>query len=97
MLSIMGEKKSVNIFRFAKLQAILFTFPGIVAGILYSFGGAVYDIFTIGLNSGTFLAMTALIGMPLIFWLAGFILGALEAIVFNTIFNRFRIFDLHLD
>jgi len=60
MLSIMGEKKSVNIFRFAKLQAILFTFPGIVAGILYSF-------------------------------------GALEAILFNTIFNRFRIFDLHLD
>ena len=54
---------------------------GLVCGVLYSFGGLVVDLVTIGLNWGTVLAFGALLGMPAIFGLAGLILGALVALI----------------
>ncbi len=50
---------------------------GLVCGVLYSFGGLVVDLLTIGLNWGTVLAFGALVGMPIIFGTFGFFLGAL--------------------
>jgi hypothetical protein len=56
---------------------------------LYSFGGLIVDLFTIGLNRGTALAFLALLGMPAIFALvgqfAGFVLG-----VCVYLFHRWR-------
>ena len=54
---------------------------GLVCGVLYSFGGLVVDLFTIGLNWGTVLAFGALVGMPIIFGTFGFFLGALIALI----------------
>lgn len=52
---------------------------GLAFGILYSFGGLVYDLLTIGLNLGSALAFMALVGMPVLFGTFGFILGILIA------------------
>ena len=83
----------MNIFSFAKFQAILFAICGLIAGILYSFGGLIIDVMvsigwlvsqeTPGLSYGTVLAFGALVGMPLIFAACGFILGLIEAMLFN--------------
>jgi len=54
---------------------------GLVCGIVYAVGGFFYDLATIGLNPGTALAFLALIGMPALFGAAGFILGAIVAVL----------------
>jgi len=53
---------------------------GLVCGVLYSFGGLVVDLLTIGLNGGTLLAFGALLGMPLVFGAFGFFCGVLIAV-----------------
>lgn len=66
---------------------------GLAFGVLYSFGGFFYDLLTTGLNWGTAMAFGALVGMPLIFWVVGFSLGALIAIVtggIGTVLQRIR-------
>ena len=54
---------------------------GLFCGVLYSFGGVVVDLLTIGLNWGTVMAFGALVGMPAIFGTLGFFLGALIALI----------------
>ncbi|MGY8777095.1 MAG: hypothetical protein ACKVIN_03125 [Longimicrobiales bacterium] len=63
--------------RFAKWSAYL----GLVCGVLYSLGGVVVDLLTMGLNWGTVMAFGALVGMPVAFGVFGFFLGALVALV----------------
>jgi hypothetical protein len=74
---------------------VIFGIVGLFCGIVYSFGGLLIDILvslnwlssevmeTPGLSYGTALAFGALIGMPIIFALAGFVLGIIEGIVYN--------------
>ena len=95
----MGKLQKIRILSFAKFQAILMALLGLLAGILYSFGGLIVDILvsfgwitsseTIGLSYGTVLAFGALIGMPFIFALLGFLLGFFEAILYNLFTNWF--------
>ncbi len=83
----------LDVFAFSKLQSFLMALVGLVFGIIYSFGGLAVDTLvtlelistseTPGLSFGTLLAFGALIGMPLIFAAAGFILGILEAVLYN--------------
>ena len=54
---------------------------GLAMGILYSFGGLIIDLMTIGLNTGTALAFMALIGMPVIFGAIGWCIGLLFAVL----------------
>lgn len=85
--------KKVGIFSLAKFQSILFAMLGMVAGIIYSFGGFVVDTLvslgcfttseTPGLSAGTLLAFGALLGMPIIFSVFGFMLCIIEALLFN--------------
>ena len=63
--------------RLARWMAYL----GFVCGVLYSVGGLIIDMLTIGLNWGTAMAFMALVGMPVIFGALGFLLGALVAVV----------------
>ena len=63
--------------RLARWMAYL----GLVCGVLYSVGGLVIDMLTIGLNWGTAMAFMALVGMPVIFGTFGFLCGALIALV----------------
>ena len=89
----MGRLRRIKIFAFAKFQAFLMGLVGIVCGILYSFGGLIIDILvsigwvssseTPGLSFGTILAFGALIGMPVLFATIGFLLGIIEAILYN--------------
>ena len=93
----MVKIKKLGVLSFAKFQAILFALPGVVAGIVYSFGGLIYDLMTIGLNTGTLLAFMALIGMPLLFGVFGFVLGIAEAILFNMTVNWFGGIELNTE
>lgn len=68
-------------FKLAKWMAYI----GLVCGVVYSFGGLVYDMLTIGLNWGTAMAFGALVGMPLVFAAFGFLCGALGAILVGGI------------
>ena len=63
--------------RLARWMAYL----GLVCGVLYSVGGLVVDVLTVGLNWGTALAFMALLGMPAVFGALGFLCGALIALV----------------
>ena len=81
--------KKIKVLSFAKFQAVLLGFLGIIPGILYSFGGTAYDLYTTGsVNYGTLLAYMALIVMPIYFAVFGFILGILEAIIYNLLARK---------
>ena len=54
---------------------------GLVAGLLYSVGGLVVDLLTVGLNEGTAMAFGALLGLPVIFGAAGFVLGIVGGLI----------------
>jgi hypothetical protein len=60
-------------------------YVGLLFGVLYSFGGVVVDLLTIGLNLGTLMAFGALVGMPVLFSAAGFFLGVLIALVSQAV------------
>jgi len=89
----MAKVKRIGVVSFAKLQTVILAIVGLVAGILYSFGGAIIDVLvsanvinsteTPGLSYGTALAFLALIGMPLIFASCGFVVGLIEAVLYN--------------
>lgn len=49
---------------------------GLACGVIYAFGGLIYDLATVGLNQGTALAFLALVGMPALGAALGFVLGA---------------------
>ena len=86
----MAKVKTVRVFSFAKFQAVLMAPAGLIAGILYSFGGAIYDVLTTGsVNLGTALAFLALIGMPITFATFGFLLGLIEAVLYNLLAGWF--------
>ena len=89
----MTKAKKINVFSFVKFQLVLGVLIGLLAGIVYSFGGLIIDTLvsmqvissneTQGLSFGTMLAFGALIGMPIIFAGFGLVLGLFEAILFN--------------
>ena len=58
---------------------------GLICGVLYSVGGFVIDMRTIGLNWGTAMAFMALVGMPVICGTAGFLGGALIALAARSV------------
>ena len=92
--------KQLKIFSFAKFQAIMATYLGLGFGILYSVGGLIVDILvslnwvstaeTSGLSYGTVLAFGALVGMPVVFAIGGFVLGIVEAFLYNIFSKWFK-------
>ena len=92
----MAELKKIGVLFLAKLQAIIMAVAGLIAGILYSFGGFIYDVFTIGINGGTALAFLALIGMPILFAMVGFIAGAIGAVLYNLVAQWFGGIEMDL-
>ena len=86
----MTKARKFGALSFAKLQAVMMAIVGLIAGMLYSFGGAIYDVLTTGsVNLGTALAFLALIGMPVIFAASGFVLGLIQAPLYNLFATRF--------
>jgi hypothetical protein len=74
----------------AKLQVVLMLFVGFAAGFIYAVGGTISDLLSIGLNLGTALAFLAIIGMPVMFVIFGYMLGIIEALLFNLFSSWFR-------
>ena len=76
---------------------------GLVAGLLYSFGGAAIDVLvtigvitsasTPGLSWGTALAFMALIGMPVFFAVLGFAAGSIGALLYGLNAGRVRLWN----
>jgi len=79
----MAKLTRVGVLFLAKLQAVVMVVAGLIAGIVYSFGGALYELFTGTLNAGTILAFGALVGMPIILGAVGFVAGAVGAVLYN--------------
>lgn len=79
----MVRLKKVDVLSCAKMSAVSGGVIGLVLGVLYSFGGAIYDLSTGSLNLGTVLAFGALVGMPVIFATLGFLKGGLLAALYN--------------
>ena len=93
----MPTLKSISPLSLAKLQAVLLNPVGLLSGVVYAFGGTIYDFTTTGtLNYGTALAYLALIGHPIIFAVIGFLLGLLEAIIYNWLAKKFGGVDVDL-
>ncbi len=103
---MMKKYRKINVFALAKFQAVLLLLVGLLCGILYSFGGLLIDVLvsldflspiameTPGLSYGTILAFGALIGMPVIFATLGFLLGILEALLYNIFTKWFHFLRL---
>lgn len=105
----MEKLKKIGILSFAKFQAVLMALVGMVCGIIYSIGGLIIDaLVTIGLLSseslsspglsyGTILAFGALVGMPVIFASIGFLVGIVEAVLYNLFARWFGGLKLNFD
>jgi len=86
----MARIKHIRVLAFVKFQAVLMAGVGLIAGILYSFGGAIYDVLNTGsANLGTALAFLALVGMPIVFAAIGGMVGLVEAVLYNLLARRF--------
>lgn len=96
----MAAPRKVGIVPTAGLVGAGMASLGLLAGVAYSFGGAVFDLLvslgwvsspssgawsTPGLGRGTALAFLALIGMPLIFGVVGLVAGAVGAVLYNGV------------
>jgi hypothetical protein len=102
----MKKTKKINMFSFAKLQAIMEGLLGLLCGIIYSFGGLFVDLLvslgrvtsteTSGLSQGTLLAFGALIAIPVLLSITGFLLGIIQGLLFNFFAHRFGGFGLDI-
>lgn len=103
----MAKVKRIKVVSFIKFQAFLGLLIGILAGVLYAFGGLIIDtlvslelitcIETPGLSFGTVLAFGALIGMPIIFMVCGVVLGLFEAVLYNLYGKWFGGIEFDID
>lgn len=72
-------------FQTAQYLARIGVFTGIFLGLCYAFIGLVADLLTIGVNAGTWMAFGAILGMPILGalggWLVGIIWGQLRELL----------------
>jgi hypothetical protein len=100
------KTKKINIPSFVKIQAIMGGLLGFLCVILYAFGGLLIDLLvslgwiisqeTKDLSMGTLLAFGALVAMPLLFSIAGFLLGLIQALLFNSFAHWFGSFKIEI-
>ena len=98
--------KKLHPISLAKFQAVLFGLLGLLFGVIYSFGGLAIDTLvsldlissseTPGLSYGTVLAFGALVGMPFLGLIIGFVTGLVEAILFNLFTKCFGKINIQL-
>lgn len=103
----MTEKKKIDIQAFLKFHLIMGLLAGLLAGIVYAFGGLVIDALvslnwitcteTPGLSYGTVLAFGALIGMPAIGAVLGLVLGIVELLLFTLFRGWLGWLDLNFE
>lgn len=96
----------IAVIPFAKFHAALLGLVGIAAGLIYAGGGLTLDILisiellapdtggSTGLGYGTVLAFGALVGIPLVFMVVGYMMGVLEATAYNLYMKWHRPIDI---
>ena len=94
----MARVTRTKVLNVAKFEAVLFALFGIVAGILYSFGGLIIDVLvsvgwvsstsTPGLGFGTALAFGALLAMPVIFLISVSLMRIIGAFLYSMVAQR---------
>jgi hypothetical protein len=93
----MAKLDKIGVIFLAKLLAISMAVVGMIAGIIYSVGGMIYDLLTVGLNLGTALAFLALVGMPVLFAAGGFLVGAVAAFLYNSVAKLFGGIEIDME
>ena len=81
----MAKISRLGVTSLAKLLTLMMAALGFLAGLLYSLGGFFLELGAGTLNTGTALAFLALIGMPLLFGLGGFVAGLILAPLYNLL------------
>lgn len=87
----------IGVYSAAKVLAGVMAIVGLLAGLVYALGGAIYDIMTGAVGSGTALAFLAILGMPVLFAAAGAGVGAVGAWAFNRTAARLGGVDITLE
>ena len=84
-MNILTVVKSVDIFSWAKIQALFGIIFGLFYGILFAVIGAVVGLSTVSPGMGSIEAMGVLsiIIFPIMFAIMGFICGAIMALLYN--------------
>ncbi len=97
----MTKAVKLKVITYAKFQAFCASLLGLLAGFTYALGGLFIDLMvsfevfssiaygTSGLSLGTILAFAALLGMPAIFACCGFVLGLIQALLYNQAITWF--------
>ncbi|NDV90655.1 hypothetical protein GTH32_05515 [Alteromonas sp. 345S023] len=92
----MAKRNRLAVHPFAKFQAFLFGLVGALLGFIYAIGGLALDILisvgilgslpgvSSGLGLGSSMAFGAILGIPLILMLAGYVIGTIEAHAYNV-------------
>lgn len=103
----MARIKKIKVRSFVKFQTVVGAIIGLCCGILYSIDGLIIDSLvsigwlfsneTPGLSFGTVLAFGALVGRPIIFAFFGFLLGFIEALLYNLYAKWFGGLELNLE
>lgn len=93
----MEARQQLNLIQFLKFISFIGFLLGLLAGVIYSFGGLVVDTLvsldvlaaetfeTPGLSKGTLLAFGALIGMPIIGAGFGLALSVVGGLLYNIV------------
>lgn len=81
----MPKRTKIERYNLAFPMSVVFGSIGVVAGLVYAIGGAIYDLINGQLGFGTVLAFMAIVGMPLLFGGIAFVLGVVIAVVYNII------------
>ncbi len=85
----MARSKRIAILPSAKLHGVTMGIAGLIFGVFYSVGGALWELATDDLNAGTALAFFALIAMPALFAAFGLVAGTIGTVLYNFIAERF--------
>jgi ABC-type dipeptide/oligopeptide/nickel transport system permease subunit len=77
------ERGKIKVLSYAKVQAVVMAFAGLLCGVFYAGIGAVYDLQTDAISYGAALAFLSIPGMPLYFAVVGFVSAVVGASLFN--------------
>ena len=86
---VMKELRHIGIVSSAKVLTILMGVVGLILGLAYSIGGAIFDVIVGQVSwGGTGLAFAAIPGMTAIFAGAGLVAGISAPLIYNLLVRR---------
>ena len=80
---MMARLEKVEEYSLAIPLAVAMALVGLIGGVLYAVGGAIYDVLKGQVGSGTALAFMSIVGMPIMFSSFGFLAGVIGAFLNN--------------